>query len=74
MKKTDREYEYLMKRLIEANIKKIAWAGMGADDCCWLLKYADKEFNVTFHVETNYNMVLDYFYQQIMSEKFNEVN
>jgi hypothetical protein len=66
MKKTDLEYEYIIKGLIDANLRECF--GKNIDPSCrhWMLKFMDKEFEISLHIKTSYQVILDYFYQQVM--------
>lgn len=73
MKKTDIEYEYIIKGLIDANLL-LGFGNKNIQECCncWVLKYSDKEFEIALHKQTDHQSVLSYFYAQLMKEEFNK--
>lgn len=72
--KSELEYEYIIKSLIDPNIRECYGMEIEPNHRLFMLRYGDKEFEFKFHFQTNYQVVLDYFYQQIMSQKVNKVS
>ena len=66
MKKTDLEYEYIIKGLIDANMIEFDFPEKDSYCTAFKIKYMDKEFDISLHEKTSREVYLGYFYQKIM--------
>lgn len=71
--KSSIEYEMIIKGLIDANIRQaIDWESSENDEINEI-RFMDKIIEFTFHCKTNRQVIIDYFYHQIMKWEPNKV-
>jgi hypothetical protein len=62
--------EQIIKGLIDANLKIGFGTHTGMNSTLYFLKYENQEFDITLHRDTKRQVIIDYFYQQIIKLEF----